>query len=153
MPSNDDNLDSSRLEVRHMVDEAYNKLVRAMFESLSVIAKESPAIMATQSQGDPEDKEALNYHILYIENMNHFYEDVNAKEGSVLADWRLKSFEEMQEHMNLYVDAVVRRPLGKLMVRTWSNSLFMLRSELMIFLPIRNSLSRLSRCWKRWLQT
>jgi hypothetical protein len=83
---------------------------------LKVIAKESPAVMASQGQGDPEDKEALNYHILLIENMNHYIEEVDARDDSVLEIWKIKARDEYSEHMNLYVDAVIRRPLGKLLV-------------------------------------
>ncbi|KAF2753978.1 hypothetical protein EJ05DRAFT_514463 [Pseudovirgaria hyperparasitica] len=103
-----------RLEVRTMVDDAYGKVNKAMFESLKVIAKDSPAVMAVQGQGDPEDKEALNYHILHIENMNHYIEEVDERGDPVLMEWRGKAMKEMDEHMSLYVDAVVRRPLGKL---------------------------------------
>jgi hypothetical protein len=105
-----------QLEVRRMVNEGYGRMNKAMFESLKVIAKESPAVMASQGQGDPEDKEALNYHILLIENMNHYIEEVDAREDSVLEIWKIKARDEYNEHMNLYVDAVIRRPLGKLLV-------------------------------------
>jgi hypothetical protein len=105
-----------QLEVRRMVNDAYQRMNKAMFESLKVIAKESPAVMASQGQGDPEDKEALNYHILLIENMNHYIEEVDARDDSVLEIWKAKARDEYSEHMNLYVDAVIRRPLGKLLV-------------------------------------
>ncbi|KAF2468634.1 uncharacterized protein BDR25DRAFT_265418 [Lindgomyces ingoldianus] len=107
--------DEEQLEIRRMVDDAYQKINKAMFESLKVIAKESPAVMATQGQGDPEDKEALNYHILLIENMNHYMEEVDARADPMLLEWKAKAEDEMREHMNLYVDAVMRRPLGKLL--------------------------------------
>lgn len=110
--------ETDQLEIRRMVDDAYQKINKAMFESLKVIAKESPAVMATQGQGDPEDKEALNYHILLIENMNHYMEEVEARPDSVLLDWKIKAQDEMKEHMDLYVDAVIRRPLGKFLVRS-----------------------------------
>ncbi|KAF2737098.1 hypothetical protein EJ04DRAFT_488850 [Polyplosphaeria fusca] len=106
--------EEGQLEIRRMVDDAYQRINKAMFESLKVIAKESPAVMATQGQGDPEDKEALNYHILLIENMNHYLEEVDARSDPVLLEWKSKAGEEMREHMDLYVDAVIRRPLGKL---------------------------------------
>ncbi|KAF2197886.1 hypothetical protein GQ43DRAFT_402093 [Delitschia confertaspora ATCC 74209] len=104
-----------RLEIRNMVDDAYQRINKAMFESLKVIAKESPAVMASHGQGDPEDKEALNYHILLIENMNHYIEELDDRSDPVLSEWKTKAGEEMEEHMNLYVDAVIRRPLGKLL--------------------------------------
>jgi hypothetical protein len=107
-----------KLEIRDMVDEAYQRINKAMFESLKVIAKESPTVMASQGQGDPEDKEALNYHILLIENMNHYMEEVDARSVTVLEFWKSKAQDEYSEHMSLYVDAVIRRPLGKLLVST-----------------------------------
>lgn len=105
-----------QLEIRRMVNDAYQRINKTMFESLKVIAKESPAVMASQGQGDPEDKSALNYHILLIENMNHYMEEVDARPDSVLDYWKNQAQEEYNEHMNLYVDAVIRRPLGKLLV-------------------------------------
>ncbi|CAI6326210.1 unnamed protein product [Periconia digitata] len=107
--------ETNALEIRRMVDDAYKKINKAMFESLKVIAKESPAVMATQGQGDPEDKEALNYHILLIENMNHYIEEVDGRSDSALLEWKNKAQDEMKEHMGLYVDAVIRRPLSKLL--------------------------------------
>ncbi|PSN73506.1 hypothetical protein BS50DRAFT_514854 [Corynespora cassiicola Philippines] len=112
LPSSEE---TDQLEIRRMVDDAYQKINKAMFESLKVIAKEPPTVMATQGQADPEDKEALNYHILLIENMNHYIEEVDARSDSVLIDWKSKAAAELHEHMSLYVDAVIRRPLGKLL--------------------------------------
>ena len=117
LPSADEH---EQLDIRRMVDDAYQKINKAMFESLKVIAKESPAVMASQGQGDPEDKEALNYHILLIENMNHYLEEVDAGSDTVLIEWKSKADDEMREHMGLYVDAVIRRPLGKLLVSSIS---------------------------------
>ncbi|KAL2150659.1 hypothetical protein VTH82DRAFT_7222 [Thermothelomyces myriococcoides] len=104
-----------------------------MFDSLKVIARENPALGAgaaaaaaaaatahhhhvSAAVADPEDKEALNFHILLIENMNHFLEEVdNPRRLEVLDDWREAAQRELAEHMGLYVNAVVRRPLGKLL--------------------------------------
>lgn len=104
-------------DVRVAVNEAYNKINRAMWESLKFIAKEAPgqAPGATTATGDPEDKEALNYHILLIENMNHYIEEVDVRDLSVLEGWRDRAHQDYYEHMNLYMDAVIRRPLGKLL--------------------------------------
>lgn len=114
---------SERTETRQMMDGAYERLNKQMFDSLKTIAKESPGISAQgqQSMGalaaaDPEDKEALNYHILLIENMHHYLEEVDDHGDGVLMDWRGKAAEEYEEHLNLYVNSVVRRPMGKLLV-------------------------------------
>lgn len=112
-------------EVRNLIDDAYNRVNRAMWDSLKVIAKESPTVSTTAAGGvhgqqaaDPEDKEVLNYHILLIENMNHYIEDVDerGKEGSVLAEWKARALMERAEHLDAYVGRVVRRPLGKILV-------------------------------------
>ncbi|RYP06616.1 hypothetical protein DL764_003068 [Monosporascus ibericus] len=100
--------------VRRMVDAEYDRIIRSMFDSLKVIARENPATL-TGSGADPEDKEALNYHILLIENMNHFIEDVETRGLEVLEDWKEAANSECAEHMGLYLNAVMRRPLGKLL--------------------------------------
>lgn len=112
------------LDVRKLVDDAYERMNRTMFDSLKVIAKESP--MAGVSAGkpphagqdDPEDKEMLNYHILLIENMNHYIEEVDdgGRDG-VLAEWKGRALMERREALEAYVTRVIRRPLGKLLVR------------------------------------
>lgn len=100
--------------VRRAVDREYERIIKSMFDSLKVIARENPATL-TNSGADPEDKEALNYHILLIENMNHFSEELNTHGLEVLEDWKEAAASEMAEHMNLYLNAVIRRPLGKLL--------------------------------------
>ena len=110
-------------EVRDMVNGVYRRLIRAMFESLKFIAKESPVVMAGQKAaggqagagGEADDKEILNYHILLIENMNHYVEEVDVRNNHVLEDSKREASREMAEHMDLYLDAVIRRPLGKLL--------------------------------------
>ena len=108
------------VEVRLMVDNAYDRINQAMLVSLKQIAKETPSVgaMSAGQGADSEDKEILNYHILLIENMNHYIEEVEdgGKEGSVLARWKAKALMERAEHMDEYVKRVVRRPLGKVLV-------------------------------------
>lgn len=155
-----------QLEIRRMVNDGYQRINKAMFESLKVIAKESPTVMASQGQGDPEDKEALNYHILLIENMNHYMEEVDARSVSVLEYWKGKAQDEYNEHMGLYVDAVIRRPLGKLLVSVHATlscgvSLTMprnlsnppkhfLASQARALKPFRNALRTLARYSRSW---
>ncbi|KAH9907592.1 exocyst complex component Sec3-domain-containing protein [Xylariomycetidae sp. FL2044] len=100
--------------VRRAVDREYERIIKSMFDSLKVIARENPATL-TSSGADPEDKEALNYHILLIENMNHFHGELDTHGLEVLEDWRGAASSEMAEHMGLYLNAVMRRPLGKLL--------------------------------------
>ena len=131
------------LPIRRMVDREYDRILKSMFDSLKVIARENPAIVASAAastitsatsttagtttaisalhQADPEDKEALNFHILLIENMHHFLEETSPESGlyprplEVLDDWREAAQRELAEHMQLYLNTVMRRPLGKLL--------------------------------------
>ncbi|KAK5235208.1 GTP-Rho binding exocyst subunit [Exophiala xenobiotica] len=108
------------LDVRFTVNDAYIRLLKAMWESLNFIAKDNPASAtrgvhstAATTGGDPEDKEALNYHILLIENMNYFIEEVKTHHNVVLEEWTERASRDQISHMNQYTDAVIRRPLGK----------------------------------------
>ncbi|QSZ30738.1 hypothetical protein DSL72_000296 [Monilinia vaccinii-corymbosi] len=101
------------LEVRQIVNNTYSRLNKTMFESLKVIARENPS--AQTAGADPEDKEALNYQILLIENMNHYLEEVDVRSNPILEEWRENASQEMDEHMALYLGAMIRRPLGKLL--------------------------------------
>ncbi|KAI9371524.1 exocyst complex component Sec3-domain-containing protein [Aspergillus egyptiacus] len=104
-------------DVRISVNEAYDRINRAMWESLKFIAKEAPgqsSAAAAGGSGDPEDKEVLNYHILLIENMNHYIEEVDVRNLPVLERWRDRAQQDLEEHMKLYLDSVIHRPLGRL---------------------------------------
>lgn len=104
------------LDIRETVNNAYVRINKTMFESLKVIAREIPtAATSGSAMGDPEDKEALNYQILLIENMNHYLEEVDARSNLVLEEWKDKAAQELDEHLSLYLGAVMRRPLGKLL--------------------------------------
>lgn len=104
------------LDIRTTVNDAYGRINKCMFESLKVIARDVPSAASLGvSMGDPEDKEALNYQILLIENMNHYLEEVDARNNPVLEEWKQKAANELNEHLSLYVSAVVRRPLGRLL--------------------------------------
>ena len=118
---------SHDLEIRETVNQAYARVNKAMFESLKVIARENPS--AQTAGTDPEDKEALNYQILLIENMNHYLEEVDTRSNRVLEDWKHSAAQEMDEHMSLYLGAVIRRPLGKLLDFLESTESLMLSSQ------------------------
>ena len=104
-------------DIRISVNDAYERINRAMWESLKFIAKEAPGQPpgVSAGAGDPEDKEILNYHILLIENMNHYVEEVDVHNLPVLQRWVDKAHQDFAEHMKLYLDAVIHRPLGKLL--------------------------------------
>ncbi|RMZ90932.1 hypothetical protein DV736_g1824, partial [Chaetothyriales sp. CBS 134916] len=106
------------LEVRFILNDVYGKILKAMWESLNFIAKDNPASGSgpqshAPNSGGPEDKEALNYHILLIENMNHFIEEVDSHGNLVLEEWAEKAAHGLDSHLMQYSDAVIQRPLGK----------------------------------------
>ncbi|KAF4595766.1 Exocyst complex, component Exoc1 [Ophiocordyceps camponoti-floridani] len=101
--------------LRRLVNAQYDRLLKAMFESLMVIAREHPAAGGANAGGDAEDKEALNSHILVIENMNHFIEETETRGLDVLEERKDQARDAYEEQMSLYINAVMRRPLGKLL--------------------------------------
>ncbi|KAF7545767.1 hypothetical protein G7Z17_g8919 [Cylindrodendrum hubeiense] len=103
------------LSARRTIDREYDRLLKTMFDSLMVIARENPAVSVTNGSADPEDKEALNFHILLIENMNHFLEETDTHGLDVLEEWKEQANATYYEHMGLYLNAVMRRPLGKVL--------------------------------------
>ncbi|PFH62026.1 hypothetical protein XA68_15462 [Ophiocordyceps unilateralis] len=105
----------ANMALRRTVDREYERILKSMFDSLMVIAREHPAGGATSGGVDPEDKEALNFHILLIENMNHFMEETETRGLELLEEWKEQAQTTYDEHMGLYINAVMRRPLGKLL--------------------------------------
>lgn len=105
------------LEIRFILNDSYTKILRAMWECLAFIAKDNGTPVqgrkAVPAGGDPEDKEALNYHVTMIENMNHYLEEVDTHQNLVLQEWRNRAEDDMFTHLGQYTDAIIRRPLGK----------------------------------------
>ncbi|KAJ2904691.1 uncharacterized protein MKZ38_007432 [Zalerion maritima] len=108
---------------RKIVDSAYDRIVKTMFDSLKVIARENPSAQGFSAatghlpgaSGGDEDKESLNFNILLIENMNHYVEETETRNLPVLTEWRNVALQELNEHMELYLNTVMRRPLGRLL--------------------------------------
>ncbi|KAK6330169.1 hypothetical protein TWF730_004665 [Orbilia blumenaviensis] len=104
-------LTDESLEVRELVNNGYGILNKAMFEAMQAIAKQSSSGGAQTV--DPEDKEALHYHIMIIQNMDYYTEALDVRNNSVLQDSKQKAEEEYKEHMSLYVGAAIRKHLEK----------------------------------------
>lgn len=112
-------------EVRETVDNAYERLVQTMLESLKQIAK---------LEGEGEDKGQLNYHVILIgtctrnrvrkcqlinmaENMYYFVHELERQQlGSVRAFLR-RAETIYDENLLAYVKLVLRRPMVKILVR------------------------------------
>ncbi|PGH16975.1 hypothetical protein AJ79_01359 [Helicocarpus griseus UAMH5409] len=131
-------------DIRFSVNDAYEKINRAMWDSLKFIAKEAPGQQPVGSGAaqDPEDKEALNYHILLIENMNHYIEEVDCRDNIILTEWQDRATHDLREHLRLYIDAVIRRPLGKLLDFVESTESLMQTAASPTDIAIRTSHSR-----------
>ncbi|KAF3902661.1 hypothetical protein ABW20_dc0108159 [Dactylellina cionopaga] len=106
-------LTNENLEVREMVNNGYSILNRAMFDAMQAIAKQMSSGSGGAQAGDPEDKEALNYHIMIIQNMDYYTETLDVRNNSALQDFKQKAEEEYKEHMTAYVGAVIRKYLEK----------------------------------------
>jgi len=109
-------------EVRDSVDKAYTRINTAIFATIRRLARE---ILASGSAGaatlgaareEIEEKNKLNSQIFVVENCNHYFEEVRTEGDAILEAGREEAREEMEEHLGQYVEAVVRRPLGKVMV-------------------------------------
>jgi exocyst complex component 1 len=106
---------SSGLDVRETVNETYEKVSKAMFDSLQAIAKDTTSHQPSGSKDD-DDKEQLNSHISMIENMHYYRETVEDRGLLVLVNFKSKAEALYAEHLGTYIKAVIRRPLGRLLV-------------------------------------
>ena len=106
---------SGAVDVRRMVNDEYGRILKAMFDSLKVIARESKSVGVSNSTTDPEDKEALNYHILIIENLSYFIEEIGDIGVDPLEDRKHEAQLEYGRHLEQYLASIMRRPLGKLL--------------------------------------
>lgn len=131
--------------VRNLINNAYERVVNGMVSSLDAIARES------DMAGD--DKEQLNAHIITVgrymkrlgalqtrcmltlcqsENMHHFYHELRAHKIQVLDRWVKYAKSQYDANLNGYIKVVIRRPLGRLLVRHHSyygSCVFLLVSE------------------------
>lgn len=103
----------SQLEIRVIVNEAYEQLSKAMFDSVRTLA--SAGSINIQSSTDPEDKEALNYHILMVENMHQYLDALNSRDShAILDDFKRRATINYKEHLTSYSRQIVLRPIGRL---------------------------------------
>ncbi|KAI9481520.1 MAG: exocyst complex component Sec3-domain-containing protein [Benjaminiella poitrasii] len=94
-------------ETRVTVNNAYEKIIKAMMGSLDSIAREG------DQTGD--DKEQLNATIMYIENMHHMYHTLRTNKLHVLEKWIKHAKAQYDNSLNAYIKVIIRRPLGKLL--------------------------------------
>lgn len=113
------------LEIRTSVDDAYEKIVQSMFDSLKQMAK---------LDGEGEDKGQLNYHVIMIgtlqypsgltmnpnhlakENMHHFVAEIAQLEVGSVSIFAKRAEAIYDENLSAYVKIVLRRPFAKMIV-------------------------------------
>lgn len=115
------------LEMRQNVDMAYDRIVKAMFESLKRMAK---------LDGEGEDKGQLNYHVILIgastmfdfrcsscpsdgrclENMHHFVTEIQSLDIGSVSSFLVGAEGIYEENLAAYVKLVLRRPFLKILV-------------------------------------
>ncbi|KAK0208183.1 exocyst complex component Sec3-domain-containing protein [Desarmillaria ectypa] len=98
-------LGTDGLEVRAIVDGAYERIVDTMFECLKQMAK---------MDGEGEDKGQLNYHVILIENMHHFVAEISQMEIGSVAGFLRKAEAIYDENLGAYVKIILRRPFAKI---------------------------------------
>lgn len=128
------------LEIRQNVDAAYDRIVKAMFESLKRMAK---------MDGEGEDKGQLNYHVILIgtpitpgfvvfffftrwmtpvvlENMHHFVSEIQSLDIGSVSSFLVRAESIYDENLTAYVKLVLRRPFLKILVggAHWTRSQF-----------------------------
>ncbi|WWC58251.1 uncharacterized protein I303_100789 [Kwoniella dejecticola CBS 10117] len=101
---------SDDLLIRQRVNDIYEKIINAVFGSLQQLAKMDRA----DSQA-AEDKGQLNYHVIMIENMHQFVEDVEKLNSPVLGVFLQRAKGLYDENMSIYVKLLLRRSFGRFM--------------------------------------
>ncbi|KXS17867.1 hypothetical protein M427DRAFT_54115 [Gonapodya prolifera JEL478] len=100
---------------RTIVNTSLERVVRKIFESMEVIAKEVQQAAESNNKAQQDDKERLNVHILHMQNMHMFYTELRGRKVAVLDPWVKQAKSLYDQHLQRYVKAVIRRPLGKLL--------------------------------------
>ncbi|WWC85953.1 uncharacterized protein L201_000823 [Kwoniella dendrophila CBS 6074] len=101
---------SEDLLIRQKVNDIYERITNSVFGSLQQLAKMDRA----DSQAT-EDKGQLNYHVIMIENMHQFVDDVEKLNSPVLGVFLQRAKNLYEENMTIYVKLLLRRSFGKLM--------------------------------------
>ncbi|KAJ3340482.1 Exocyst complex component 1 [Gonapodya sp. JEL0774] len=92
---------------RTLVNTSIERVVRKIFDSMDVIAKDVQQAAESNSKAQQDDKERLNVHILHLQ--------VRGRKVAVLDPWVKQAKSLYDLHLQRYVKAVLRRPLGKLL--------------------------------------
>lgn len=96
------------LPIRVKVNEAYEKVMTSVYGSLEQLAKMERA--ETQAN---EDKGQLNYHVIMIENLHCFIEDVSQIKSMAMAGFLQRAKTRFEENMSMYIRLMLRRTFAR----------------------------------------
>ncbi|QSL65771.1 hypothetical protein MERGE_000049 [Pneumocystis wakefieldiae] len=108
------NPDSDNIEINGLLDKALEKLNHAMFKTFNMLSEDTYNL-SNILKVDSEDKELLYYHIMVVENMFYYLQELRKKDIFILDLYIENAKIKYQEHLNLYIENVIRRPLGRIM--------------------------------------
>lgn len=117
MPTEEPNqLHHESLETRFLVNSAYSKILKTIWDCLNKFTfHESTTTGVLHNNALTEEKALLNHHILLIENMNHYIEEVDTHHNVVLDEWSEKAAHDLSTNLTAYTRMVVHRPMEKWM--------------------------------------
>ncbi|KAK4686866.1 exocyst complex component 1, partial [Tremellales sp. Uapishka_1] len=98
------------LPIRQRVDGIYERVVNSVFANLQQLAK-----MDRADGQAAEDKGQLNYHIIMIENMHHFIDDLQQLNIAALNVYLERAKGLYQENLSTYLKMMLRRPFARLL--------------------------------------
>ncbi|WVQ80381.1 hypothetical protein IAT38_002486 [Cryptococcus sp. DSM 104549] len=98
------------LPIRGRVNSIYEKVVNSVFGSLQQLAKMDRA----DGQAN-EDKGQLNYHVIMIENMHQFIEDVEKMNTPVLGLFLQRAKGLYDDNLTPYIKMILRRSFARFM--------------------------------------
>ena len=120
---------------RKLIDKAYSRIIKVMFDVLEAEAQQ----FNVDSKASADEKESLNIHILTVENMHHFYGEIRARKVPSLEVYIKQAKTLYEFNLEAYCKAVIRKPLGKLMVIISNrNSLMELKHYSRLGLPMKS---------------
>lgn len=96
---------------RKLIDKAYARIVKSMFETLEAEAQQDIVDAKTA-----DEKDSLNKHIMIVENMHHFHSEIRARKVPSLEGSVKQAKIVYDANLESYCKAVIRKPLGKLLV-------------------------------------
>ncbi|KAL7418847.1 hypothetical protein Q5752_006531 [Cryptotrichosporon argae] len=102
--------DTADLDVRQRVNDAYERVIAAVLGALQQIAKVVGAEI-----GSGEDKGQLYFHVVMIENLHHFVEDMSHINISTLQVFLDRARGLYDENLKSYLKLMLRRNFSRLM--------------------------------------